>query len=170
MDYLITTTDSKAFSSLTPERWAAARAILCGESDTQISKAAAAAAAGIPIHHFTMWIKRSREKRPEDELWVWEIAEVFDASQELKAGRLEDVAWERAVTGWEEPVYQGGELVGHRTKTDNALLMKMLKRHAPEYQDQAKTQVNAVILSASEVYQRLFHQNRIEQIEGGNPQ
>lgn len=42
----------------------------------------------------------------------------------------EEAARQRAIEGWEEPVFQGGKLVGHRRRWSDALLRDMLKRPA----------------------------------------
>lgn len=49
--------------------------------------------------------------------------------------RLEAEAHRRAVEGWEEPVYQKGELVGYVTKHSDKMLELLLKRHIPEFTD-----------------------------------
>ena len=45
--------------------------------------------------------------------------------------RLEQVADERAIDGWEEPVYQQGILAGKITKYDHNLLVRRLEALAP---------------------------------------
>lgn len=57
------------------------------------------------------------------------------ASEEA-ADRLEEAARERAVEGWEEPVYQRGELVGSVRKYSDSLLAMLLKGAKPQkYRD-----------------------------------
>ena len=47
--------------------------------------------------------------------------------------RIEDSLVERLINGWPEPVYQGGVLVGHKTKYDNAAAIAYLDRHDPDF-------------------------------------
>ncbi|MCP4900893.1 MAG: hypothetical protein GY906_28330 [bacterium] len=48
---------------------------------------------------------------------------------------IEREAIRRAIMGWEEPVFQQGELAGHVRKYDSRLLELVLKRHNPEYKE-----------------------------------
>ena len=58
------------------------------------------------------------------------------------ADDLEQAAYERAVIGWEEPVYHRGELVGQIRKFSDSLLLTLLKGAKPEkYRDTAKVAV-----------------------------
>ena len=70
----------------------------------------------------------------------------LDADPDFKqdfeeAGQRSLDAWEselhrRGVTGWDDPVYQGGELVGHIRKYSDACLIFGLKARAPaKYRD-----------------------------------
>lgn len=47
--------------------------------------------------------------------------------KDMQVGLVKE-AWERAVVGWEEPVYQNGEKVGTKRKKSDALLCLLLKR------------------------------------------
>lgn len=50
--------------------------------------------------------------------------------------RLEDAAYERGVEGWEEPVYQQGQLVGSKRVYSDSLLQMLLKGSRPQkYRD-----------------------------------
>lgn len=82
-------------------------------------------------------VKRAREQDPE-----W--AEELEAAVALYVeNRLETAADERAVDGWDEPVYQKGELVGTVRKFSDALLSKRLDALAPDkYARRSKTDVN----------------------------
>ena len=46
--------------------------------------------------------------------------------------RFEDVARDRAIHGWEEPIYFKGEQVGVIRKYDHVLLMQRLNAYRPE--------------------------------------
>ena len=47
--------------------------------------------------------------------------------------QIEDALVERLAFGWDEAVYQGGELVGHKRKFDNANAIAYLDRHDPDF-------------------------------------
>jgi hypothetical protein len=55
---------------------------------------------------------------------------------------LEEEAYRRAVTGWEEPIFSRGEHVGERVVHSDRILELMLKRHIPEYRDRATLSMN----------------------------
>ena len=59
--------------------------------------------------------------------------------------------YRRGVIGWDEPVYQGGELVGTiRRKSDQALLF-LLKAHLPEiYGDKSKVEHSGKVALSEE--------------------
>lgn len=61
-----------------------------------------------------------RKEHPEFEALVQEAVEAFRNS-------LEAELFDRAVRGWEEPVYQKGELVGTIHKRDSQLLQMLVK-------------------------------------------
>ena len=56
---------------------------------------------------------------------------------------LEATAFERAIDGWEEPVFFKDEQIGTKTKFDNRLLETLLKKHKKKYADpKSQTNVN----------------------------
>ncbi len=64
------------------------------------------------------------------------------ARQELEAyedykNKLEEAADRRAVDGFLEPVYQQGDLVGHKRKYSDTLMLARLKRLDPEYREKS---------------------------------
>lgn len=59
-------------------------------------------------------------------------AEAVEDAMEAAADRLEREAFRRAVEGVDEPVYQGGELVGTVRKYSDTLLIFLLKGARPE--------------------------------------
>jgi hypothetical protein len=71
--------------------------------------------------------QRLYERRDADERFAaeWRVAE------QQGTDALEDEARRRAVDGWEEPVYQRGELVGHVRKYDSRLLEFLLRARGP---------------------------------------
>jgi hypothetical protein len=53
-------------------------------------------------------------------------------AEQLGAGRLAPIAFDRAINGRIEQVYQGGELVGERRVPSDKLLMWLLARLDPK--------------------------------------
>jgi len=71
--------------------------------------------------------------------------EFADALAEAKADFAEAVEREvvrRAVMGWDEPVYQKGELVGEVRKHSDQLLMMLMKKLDPSYKEGFQVDVN----------------------------
>jgi len=59
-------------------------------------------------------------------------ARAFEEAKDEAADSLEQELIARARDGWREPVYQGGELVGHILKKSDTLLIFALKGLRPE--------------------------------------
>lgn len=57
----------------------------------------------------------------------------FEAARDEAADRLEMEARRRAEEGWQEPVYQGGILVGTKRKYSDRLLLALLEAHHPQF-------------------------------------
>ena len=75
--------------------------------------------------------------RREDE----EFRGLWDTAADLGIDALEDEATRRAAEGTEEPVYQGGKLVGTVRKYSDVLLIFMLKARRPErFKDRTATE------------------------------
>jgi len=86
---------------------------------------AACREAGIARETYRYWIEH-------DEAFGLAVGQATQVATE----HLEETAYQRAVTGTEKAVYQGGELVGHHTETSDTLLIFLLKARAPEkYRD-----------------------------------
>ena len=65
--------------------------------------------------------------------------EAFDEAHEMACDALEDEARRRAYIGVDEPVYQGGKLVGKVKKFSDTLLIFLMKGNRPEkYRDNVK--------------------------------
>lgn len=61
------------------------------------------------------------------------FAAAWDAALQQASGRLMDVAFERALGGVEEPVFnKQGERIGSRTRYNDRLLMFLLRAHQPD--------------------------------------
>ena len=65
-----------------------------------------------------------RRSEAFDRAWRRALAKV--------APTIEQAAFERAVNGWEEPVWHGGKIVGHRRRYSDGLLRLLLTRGAAE--------------------------------------
>lgn len=79
------------------------------------------------VVHF-MWLK-------ESELYVAE----FEKAKPLAKEHLRDSAIKRAEDGVQEPVFQGGELVGWKNKFSDTLMLALLKGAFPgEYKDRSE--------------------------------
>ena len=149
--------------NLDQEKWLLAKEILLGGHPTRVSKTSAARAAGVTLTEFNKWIERSRARDLSDEPWIWEIAEVVDEALESQGGVLEDVAWDHAVNGTDDPVFHMGEVVGHKKKFDHNLLMRLLQRRDKSYIDKREIEVKQSI-DPLEVLQRLRSHFRLLQI------
>src|SRR5690606_31207294 len=81
----------------------------------------------------------------------------FDAdvegTQEGFGDHLETVAYERAVNGWDRPIYQRGELVGHERVYDSRILSQLLEANNKRYKKDDGTKVAVVVqpLSGAEL-------------------
>lgn len=61
------------------------------------------------------------------------FAAAWDAAIQQASKRLVDIAFERAVDGVEEPVWDAeGRVVGHKTRYNDRLLMFLLRAHQPD--------------------------------------
>ena len=57
----------------------------------------------------------------------------FKALRYTICQQIDDSLTDRLANGWDEPVYQGGKLVGHKRKYDNAAAIAYLDRHDPDF-------------------------------------
>lgn len=75
--------------------------------------------------------------------WVKGLAEEWDEAIEEGTDRLEDVMFGRAVEGIDEPIYQQGQLVGHRKVYSDSIAITLLKGRRPEkYKDRSSTEIS----------------------------
>jgi hypothetical protein len=95
------------------------------------SVTAAAAAAGVNRRRFY-------ELAGSDEAFRAEMSEAYDKGTDA----LRDEARRRAVDGWDEPVFQKGELVGQIRRFDSRLLELELKRRDPSYRENHRVEVS----------------------------
>ena len=80
-------------------------------------------------------VKRSRKSDPD-------FAEAEISAKEIQVEWLENRVDEMAFEGIDEPVYQGGELVGHKKRFSERLAELRLKAESPEkYRDNYKIDV-----------------------------
>lgn len=72
-----------------------------------------------------------------------EFSAAWDAALELSLDEAEGELHRRAVLGYEKPVYQGGELVGHLQEYSDTLLIFMLKsRRRPIYGERLAIEID----------------------------
>jgi len=159
-----------ALEQLTPERWQKALAVLNGEEGTSVSVRAAANAAGVPTAFVKLWVRRSREKHLEDDSWVHDIADQFDASALEQAGILEDKLFDHAVNGVPTPIVSKGEHIGDVRKHSGKLTMDMLKARDDRYRTRQETTVK-LTMDDEDVQMRFIAMMRLraaqlEAIEG----
>ncbi len=78
------------------------------------------------------------------------FAEEWESALELFVDSLESAAHQRAVVGWEEPIFQGGQRVGHIRKYSDSLLLAMLRARIPAYRPAAPAQTVTVTQAPKE--------------------
>lgn len=61
-----------------------------------------------------------------------EFLKLFNRAKEIAADTVEAEVFERAVTGWKEPVFYKGEIVGEITKKSDRMLELLAKAVRPE--------------------------------------
>lgn len=99
-----------------------------------------------------------------------EFAEAWEQALEIYRESLESAALRRALDGWEEPVYQKGELVGTIHKFSERMLELVLKANLPnKYRENVKVDASVtggVLLipkpMTSEEWENQFGQQAIE--------
>jgi hypothetical protein len=90
-------------------------------------------------------------------LYVWkdtcpDFLEKFNKCRDSIADTIEDEAKRRAVEGYEKPVYQSGQLVGHIQEYSDQLMNTILKAHKPDdYKDRIKTESTIEITSTTNI-------------------
>ena len=143
----------------TSERWHIVKSVLSGEHDDKVSLKAAAEEAGVTASIVRGWIRRSQERRPEDDPLIHEIAPFMEEAGQLQAERLEDVLWERAITGVEAPVIFKGQVTDSYRKVDNKLLLRALEVRDERYRPRS-THVRVNINDPNDIYERLLAGHR----------
>jgi len=85
----------------------------------RVGEAATAADCSRKSHYH--WVATSEEYR-----------KAYESCRQTICVAIEDSHVEKLIHGWDEPVYQGGDLVGHKRKFDLAAQMRYLERAKPE--------------------------------------
>lgn len=80
---------------------------------------------------------RFYELRQVDERFGQDWQDAYEAGTDV----IRDEVRRRGVDGWDEPVFQRGELVGHIRKYSDTLLLAEAKRRDPSYRDNARLEV-----------------------------
>ena len=68
-----------------------------------------------------------------------EFRRAWDAALDFGLQRLKDIAFERAIEGYQVPVFVGGRLMGYRRKTNDALLMFCLRHYGHDAEGRRTT-------------------------------
>lgn len=85
----------------------------------------------------------SRESHYEWKASDPDYARAFEAAKQIACETLEDEAVRRAHEGVDEPVYQGGQLVGTIRKYSDTLLIFLMKGAMPEkYKDRVSNEIS----------------------------
>ncbi len=91
----------------------------------------ACVAAGIGTRQF----EKLRKALPILEVMTQDALDVYRQ-------KLASVIHDRAVEGWDEPVFGGAGIIGYKHKFSERLLELQAKRHIPEYRDHTTTDLN----------------------------
>lgn len=73
---------------------------------------------------------------------VKQIEDLAEAAQEYYRQKISHTVHDRAIHGWDEPVYYKGDVVGHVRRFSDRLLELQAKRHCPEYRDKSQMDLN----------------------------
>ena len=95
-------------------------------------------AATLTTHAFQRWY----ELRAADE----EFAEAWAQAVEQGTQRIEDEMLRRGVEGWDEPVFQKGELVGHIRRYSDQMLAQLHRIRRPDLYRDALTPPVTIVL------------------------
>jgi hypothetical protein len=68
-----------------------------------------------------------------------EFRRAWDAALDFGLQRLKDIAFERAIEGYQVPVFSAGKLMGYRRKTNDALLMFCLRHYGHDAEGRRTT-------------------------------
>ena len=71
-----------------------------------------------------------------------EFAAAWEEAQETAWDRMEAELYRCAVEGVDEPVFFGGECIGHRRVYSDSLLLAGVKAHRPEYRDKSAVEIS----------------------------
>lgn len=99
------------------------------------------------------------------------FATAWDGALTTIRPSLEETAYQRAVVGWEEPVFHAGQVVGYRRRFSDTLLRLLIERgFDPRRTAAAAEAENSDVLAALErqltaVEKRLEREKRSEQLE-----
>ena len=88
---------------------------------------------GVPRENHYYWMRKDDDYR-----------KAYQTCRDTIAVMVEDSLVEKLIHGWEEPVYQGGQLVGHKRKFELSAMLKYLSKAKPEVFGD-KVELNATI-------------------------
>ncbi len=67
-----------------------------------------------------------------------QFKDAFQAAKDLHSDRVRSAFRQRAIEGYDEPIYHQGELVGYKRKFETRLFEVYAKAHCPEFRDEQK--------------------------------
>lgn len=85
---------------------------------------------------YALWVVREEAVASDLERLLTQRPDLRKQLEQIPAvieGKLVTAAWERAVDGWDEPIYQGGEHVGDKHKWSDGNLAKLLVAYCSRF-------------------------------------
>ena len=117
---------------ITRDQWAKIKEVVVGErTDLGITVNAGCRNAGCTVKDFNALLKISRERRPADEVWVWDVAETMETVDQRRGMVFLDEMVVRAMNGWEETTYVNQVPIKSVSKKDNKMLDRLVQRFDP---------------------------------------
>lgn len=155
-----------AMEMLSPENWAKARFVLFGHDPEGFSKKRAASAVPVPAAYLDHWIRRSEEKRPEDEPWIHQIAMDFARCDAEVGAVAEDKLYAYGMIGVPTPIISGGKKSDEYYKPNPRALEKVLAAKNEKYAPKRAGDVNINFnLDGSQRYRKLLGAFRLAEAE-----
>ena len=127
---------------MTREQWITIKEVVTGErTDTGITVRAGCNAAVCTVSEFNTLLRRSKEHRLEDEIWVWDVAETMEVVNKSRGMVFLDEMCKRAMDGWDETTSVNGVVVRVVRKKDNKYLERLTLHFNPDMRPAAHAQV-----------------------------
>ena len=118
---------------MTRAQWEQVKPVLAGEGPEGCSLRTACRVAGVAVAEVRELERLSRNDDEPKEPWVSEIAPFLDALPDVRADRVLDVLWARALHGTPTPVVYKGKVTGEKVVFNDALLVRLAEHVSPEF-------------------------------------